>query len=314
MKLIDAHEVVANLTPSACIELMADTQRAISQGEITIPLRSSIPVGDDVHLLVMPGASAPMQTFGAKLLSLAPHNAERGIPAIQGYVLLFEGVSAAPIALVEAASLTAIRTAAASALATRTLARPSARSLAILGCGVQAASHLDAICQVRDIEQVWVWGRDRQRAEAFCAEHQRSDVRVDVASTVVDAVADADVVCTVSGAVEPILDGNMVAPGCHVNLVGAHQPDTREAASNLITRARIYTEITEFALAEAGDLLLAIADGGFTRDDILGEIGDVLAGTAPGRQDEQEITVYKNLGNVAQDIAAARYVYDQINT
>jgi ornithine cyclodeaminase len=314
MKLIDAAEVIANLSPAACIELMADTQRAISNGGITIPLRSAVSVGNDTHLLVMPGSSTPMQTFGAKLLSIAPHNAEHKLPVIQGYVLLFEGVSAAPIALVEAASLTAIRTAAASALATRTLARPSAHTLAILGCGVQATSHLDAVCQVRDIEQVWVWGRNRQRAEAFCVEHQRDGVRLSVASTVAEAVADADVVCAVTAATRPILEGDMVAPGCHVNLVGAHQPDTREAASDLIARARVYTEITEFALAEAGDLLLAVADGGFTLDAIVGEIGDVLLGNVPGRQHEKEITVYKNLGNVAQDIAAARYVYDQINT
>jgi len=312
MKLIDADTVVANLSPLACVELMADTQRAISEGVITIPLRTSVSVGDDTQLLVMPGASAPTQTFGAKLLSLAPHNAARQLPVIQGYVLLFDGESAEPIALVEAASLTAIRTAAASALATRTLARSPARTLAILGCGVQAASHLDAVCQVRDIEQVRVWGRNRQRAEAFCAEQQRPGIRVEAAATVADAVADADVVCAVTGAIEPILEGRMVAAGCHVNLVGAHQSDTREAASELITRARVFTEITDFALAEAGDLLLAMADSGFTREDIVGEIGDVLLGKVPGRQHENEITVYKNLGNVAQDIAAARYVYDQI--
>ena len=163
-------DVRSHLTMTACIELMGDTQAAISRGEITLPLRQAVPLNTkNESLLIMPGEIPGQLVFGAKLISLFPDNPSRGKPMIQGGILLFDGNTGAPIALVEAASITAIRTAAASGAATEVLANPDSRRLAILGCGVQAATHLEAMVAVRPIEEVRIWGRNFEKAEAFVA-------------------------------------------------------------------------------------------------------------------------------------------------
>jgi len=309
MKVVDAATVERILSMNDCIELMDRTQQALSRGDVRIPLRSGIAVADGRgSLLMMPGESGDV--FGAKLLSVFPENVEQ--PAIQGAVLLFDANHGAPLALLDAASITAIRTAAASGAATRALARDDPETLVLLGCGVQAASHLDAMLAVRPFRRVLVWGPNPERARAFARDHgSRRGVPVDAAEDARSAVRQGDVICAVSAAREPLIFAADLKPGCHLNLVGAHTPDAREADSATLARARVFTEITEFALAEAGDLLLAIADGTFNADDIAGEIGDVLAGRIAGRTGPDEITLYKSLGNVAQDLAAASYVAER---
>ena len=260
-------------------------------------------------MLVMPGALPEPAVFGAKLLSLYPGNRDTALPVIQGQVLLFDGANGKPLALVDAASLTAIRTAAASGAATRVLARTDASKLALLGYGVQAASHLEAMRSVRPIRQVSIWGPHPEKAEAFAAEHDAEGLSVRAVASATAAIEDADLICAVSASPTPIVKGDDLKPGCHVNLVGAHSPSTREADSETLKRARVFTEITEFALAEAGDLLLAIEDGAITLEHIAGEIGSVFNGEVAGREHDDQITLYKNLGNVAQDLAAAHHVY-----
>ncbi len=314
MKVFDARAVRRRLPMAVCIDLMARVQTALSRGEIRLPLRSAVPVpGHDGaarnSLLVMPGALPDPQVFGAKLLSLFPGNPDLdpARPALQGFVLLFHGGTGEPMALVDAASLTAIRTAAASAAATRVLARPQASTLALLGYGVQAASHLEAMRAVQPIRGVRVWGPDPDRARAFAARHGNG-LAIQAAASAESAVREADVVCAVSAATAPILRRAWLAPGCHVNLVGAHTPDAREADGATLRDARVFTEISEFALAEAGDLLLAMEEGLITPEDIAGEIGAVFGGELAGREHPQQITVYKSLGNTAQDLMAAHHV------
>jgi len=306
--VFDADAVWAALPMTQCIELMADVQRAISRGEITLPLRSHVPLQDGNGLLVMPGSLPSPAVFGAKLLSVFPDNGQRRKPVLQGYVLLFDAADGAPIALVEASSLTAIRTAAASGAATRALANPDASVLALLGYGVQARSHLAALRVVRPVSEVRVWGPDPERARAFAGEQAADGLTVTAADTVEHAVAGADLICAVSAAREPILRGEWLRRGCHVNLVGAHTAESREADGAVMARARVFTEITAFALAEAGDILLAMAEGAISRDHIAGEIGAVLEGSVAGRQSPDQITLYKSLGNTAQDLAAAHLV------
>ena len=309
ISVLDADSVRSLLSMSVCIDLMQETQIAISQGEIEIPLRSTLPVdGGKASFLVMPGEVGGSGTFGAKLLSIYPDNPARGLAAIQGYVLLFDAADGSPKALVDAASLTAIRTAAASAAATRALSRLDASRLALLGYGVQAESHLEAMCAVRHIREVRVWGPNIERARAFAARHQRPELIIEAVETAGEAVRDADVVCAVSNARDPLIVADDVSPGAHLNLVGAHKPNGREADAETLSRSRVYTEVTEFALAEAGDLILAIEEGVFRTSAILGEIGEVFAGTLAGRTRKDEITLYKSLGNTAQDLAAAAYV------
>ncbi len=309
--VLDSDTVLRTLPMSDCIDLMAATQAAISRGDIELPLRMMLSVADGAgYFGVMPGEVGAEEVFGAKLVTLFPDNPSRGIPTVQGYILLFNRADGTPLALVEAASVTALRTAAASAAATRVLAREDASILAVLGCGVLAESHLEAMLAIRPVRDVRVWGRDVQKATAFAKRHaNRGGARVRAVADAAEAVADAHLVCTVTGSNTPILEGEWLSPGAHVNLVGAHNPATREADGAVLARGRVYTEITEFALAEAGDLLLAVEEGHFALDDIVGEIGQVIGGEIPGRTDDGQITVYKSLGNTAQDLAAARAVY-----
>ncbi len=311
---IDGQTVIDNLTMPACIDLMAATQAAISRGEIRLPLRAMLPVGEgSAVFIVMPGKIGKTRIFGAKLVSLFPDNPARGMPAVQGHVALFDGENGSPLALVEAASITAVRTAAASGAATRLLARHNASTLALLGCGVQAETHLEAMLAVRPVREVRVWGRSLEKAEAFAARHAgMGGARVAAVGGARQAVAGADLICTVTGSRTPILKGEWVDSGAHLNLVGAHNPATREVDGTAMSRGRVFTEITEFALAEAGDLLLAIEEGHLAEADIAGEIGEAIDGKIPGRSREDDITIYKNQGNTAQDLAAAHYVYTRV--
>ena len=303
----DADSVRRALRMNACIDLMADTQAAISRGEITPPLRSFIPVaGGKAGMGIMPG-DAP-SAFGAKLVSVYAGNPAHGLPLIQGCILLFDRESGAPAALVEGASVTGIRTAAASGAATRALAREDASVLALLGYGVQAETHLEAMRCVRPVREVRVWGPSLAKADRFAAAHADEEVAVGAVETASEAVSGADLVCAVSAASEPVIEGRRLAEGCHINLVGSHSPTTREADGETMGRARVFTEITDFAMKEAGDILLAIEEGFLTEQDLAGEIGAVIDGAIEGRRDEDEITLYKSLGNVAQDLAAAHYI------
>ena len=312
IQVINADVVRRRLTMHACIDLMETTQTAISQGEIHLPPRSFLPVGDGAGLFgVMPGEVRESGLFGAKLIGLYPGNPAKGRAAIQGYVILFDSASGAPKALVEASSITAIRTAAASAAATRRLARTDARVLALLGYGVQAESHLEAMCCVREIQEVRVWGPSLDKSRAFAARYGREGLAMIAARSPTEAVRGAEIICAVSNASDPLILAPDVGAGTHLNLVGAHRPRNREVDGETVARSRVYTEITEFALAEAGDLMLAIEEGAFCEQDIVGEIGEVFAGTVPGRTSETDITLYENLGNTAQDLAAALFVAER---
>ena len=314
LAVFDADQVRLRLPMATCIDLLTSLHAAISRGEVQLPLRSSVPLpfepAGSNALLVMPGALADPAVFGAKLLSIYPGNghAEPPSPVIQGHVLLFDGASGAPLALVDATSLTAIRTAAASGAATRVLARADASRLALLGYGVQAASHLEAMRVVRPIRDVRVWGPSPDKAAAFAERHSDEHLLVRSAPSAEAAVMAADIICAVTASETPVIEGRWLSEGCHLNLVGAHSARTREADSDTLARARVFTEITEFALAEAGDLLLAIEEGALALEAVAGEIGSVFAGSLVGREHDDQITLYKNLGNVAQDLVAAYHV------
>ena len=308
---IDAPTVRRVLGMNACIDLMADTQSAISRGEITLPLRSFVPVAGGKGVLgLMPGEIPA--AFGAKLISLYPANPNRKLPAIQGCIVLFDRETGTPDAVIDGGSITAIRTAAASGAATRELARPESRVLALLGYGVQAETHLEAMCCVRPVREVRVWGPSIGKARSFAKRHTTGDRAVTAVATAREAILGADIVCAVSSSDEPVIEGRWLAPGSHLNLVGSHTATTREADGETLRRARVFTEITSFAMQEAGDILLAIEEGMISADDLCGEIGALLDGRIDGRRDENEITLYESLGNTAQDLAAARYVYETL--
>jgi ornithine cyclodeaminase len=288
MRFIDAEEVRRRLTYEASI----------------MPLAGGRMFG------VMPGALGEADAFGAKLISVYPDNFARGGPSHQGLIVLFEPGSGAVACVVHAGEVTAIRTAAASAVATDALARPGASRLALLGYGEQGGAHARAIACVRTISEVTVWGRSMARAEAFAARMEAElGTPFAVAASAREAVADADIVCTVTAAAEPFLHGAWISPGTHVNLVGSGHAGQAEADAALVARARFIADSREGVMAQCGEFLRAKAEGVVDDTHIAAEIGEVLARTAPGRRDEAEITVYKSLGHVVQDLASARALY-----
>ncbi|REJ74558.1 MAG: ornithine cyclodeaminase family protein [Acidobacteria bacterium] len=306
---IGAEDVRRLLPMDRCIDAMALAMTGLRAGRIVLPQRSFSPLADGSGTLgLMPGSSLEPEVYGAKVISLHPENPRHARPVIQGFVALFEHETGRPLAFVEGASLTAIRTAAASGLATRELARSDARTLGVFGAGVQAGTHLDAVLAVRAIEEVRVWARDEARAAAFCRlQSERHQVELRPASP--EDAAACDVVCTVTGSPEPILRGEWVRTGAHVNLVGAHTLSTREADAALMRRAEIYVDTWESAKAESGDVDLAVREGAIAWDDVRGEIAEVLGGEADGRTGDEQITVYVSLGVAAQDLVAAELVY-----
>jgi ornithine cyclodeaminase len=310
MRIINRHEVERLLPMAACIDVMADAMRAASGGGVSMPLRMFTPLADGSGSFgLMPGSTLEPPFFGAKVISLLPDNPSRELPTVQGYVSLFDHHTGKPVALIEGSSVTAIRTAAASGLATRELAGKNAHTHGLFGTGVQAVTHIDAIACARDIREVVVWGRDAEKTRRF-AERQSERVEFDVRATddPVEA-ASCDVVSTVTAATKPVLTGEWLRPGCHVNLVGAHTADAREADTAAIRRSSVYVDLVESALKEAGDLLIPIGEGAISKQHILGEIGKVLAGEVSGRTGDGEITLYKSLGIVAQDLFAAARIY-----
>jgi ornithine cyclodeaminase len=307
MRIIDQAEVRERLTYDLAIRVVREAMIALSSGETRQLLRSIIPLADGRLFGIMPGALGERAVFGAKLISVFPENFSKGVQSHQGVVVIFDPESGAPTCVAHAGEVTAIRTAAASAVATDVLARPEAGRLAILGYGEQAATHIRAIGRVRRLGSVTVWGRSPERAGAFAAAMAaETGLSVTATATARDAVSTADIVCTVTGAREPILEGAWVQPGCHVNLVGSGFAGPVEVDNALVARARFVADSREGVLAQGAEFLKAKAAGLIGDDHIVGEIGEVLAGTVPGRQSAEQVTAYKSLGHVVQDLASVQ--------
>jgi len=311
MRVIDRDEVREKLTYELCIPLVRQAMIAFSKGETRQHLRSILPLSEGRVFGIMPGALGTQEYFGAKLISVFQGNAAKGIQSHQGVVVLFDPQTGAPVCIAHAGEVTAIRTAAASAVATDALARPEAARMAILGCGEQAHTHAHAIAKVRKLEAITVWGRDPAKAAAFAkAVEGELGVTATAAASVREAVEGADIVTAVSGAREPILQGAWLAPGTHVNLVGSSGPGPAEADHDLVVRSRFIADSREGVLAQGAEFLYAKAAGLIDDSHVVGEIGQVLAGDLEGRQSADQITVYKSLGHVVQDLAAAKALYE----
>jgi ornithine cyclodeaminase/alanine dehydrogenase-like protein (mu-crystallin family) len=307
VRIIDGDEVRARLTPRVCLPLVREAMIALSDGRVRQLLRSFIPLGPGQTFAIMPAAMGGAKVFGAKLISVFQH--PNGPKTHEGLVALFDGVSGAPIGLVDASAVTEIRTAAASAAATDALARPDATVLAVLGVGLQAAAHIDAIAAVRSLSAVRVWGRSLDKAQAFAAETAaRTGLDITALADPASAVAGADIVCTVTGATDPILKGEWVSPGAHVNAVGSSGPGQAELDAELVVASRFIVDHAEHVRVHGGEFLRAKAAGRIDDSHIVGEIGAVFAGVLPGRTSPDEITLYKSLGHAAQDLAVAAWL------
>lgn len=313
MQVITAAQVAATLDMQRCIELMRTALIALAEGEARQMVRPVLPLSERNLLGMMPAYYAPDQIAGVKVLTVFPENYRRDIPSHQGQVLLFEAETGGLKAIVDAESITGIRTAAASAAVTKAMARPDASRLAILGAGLQGRQHLRSIQLVRQLSEVTVWDI-RPEAAARYAEEMTEEVGVPVrvCATAGDAARAADIICTLTPSREPILSLADVQPGAHINAVGACSPVARELSSDLMAAGRLFVDWKPAAVAEAGDYLLALQDGAITEEHILAEVGGVLAGKLPGRINASDITIFEALGQALQDLIAANYVAEQL--
>lgn len=294
-----------------CMDVMAEVLAAVARGEAILPLRPILRLPEKVGALaMMPSYLGNIDAVGVKVITVFPGNHGTKYDSHQGAVLLFETTHGQLLALMDASAITAIRTAAVSGVATRLLARPDAHSVAILGSGVQARTHLAAMIQSRSITSVRVWSRDAEHARQFAErEALLHGIPITLAATVQEAVAEAEIINTTTAATEPILNGEWIAPGTHVNAIGSSVPSARELDTVAVGKARLYVDRRESTLNEAGDFLLAKKEGAIGDDHIVGEIGDLLLGNVEGRRTSDEITLFKSLGLAVEDLAAANHIY-----
>jgi len=313
IRVLRGHQVRALLPMSECIELMQRTMIAVSEGRAVLPLRSVLVMpGGRGMMGNMPGFLAEPECFGVKLVSLMPHNKPPQYSSHLGLVVLFESEHGRPVALLDAAEITAIRTAAASGMATRLLARPDAGDLALLGAGEQAQSHLSAMLAVRALRRVRVWARDRAKAAAFAAtEATRHGIFIETAATVQEAVIGADIICTLTKAREPILLGEWLSAGVHLNVVGSSIATTAEIDIPAVVMARFFVDYRGSTIHEGGEYLRALRAQAITADHILAEIGEVANGSKAGRRSPNDVTLYKSLGIAPQDLASAHYLLEK---
>jgi ornithine cyclodeaminase len=319
--LLVSHREVAGLLPmTECIDAMADAFRALAIGDARLPLRQVISLPNSRNLLaLMPGQlgvnspeRARSAVVGAKVITVFPGNESTPLDSHLGVVLLFEAEMGRLLAIIDASSVTAIRTAAVSGVATKLLSNPDAGDLAILGAGVQAMTHLEAVRDVRTVRRVRVWSRTPQRSTRFAEmARQRFGQAVEVTESAEECVRGADIICTVTASREPVLRGAWVADGAHINAVGAALPVARELDTTAVARSRLFVDRRESALAEAGDILIPMAEGAFNADHIRGDLGEVLMGAVAGRESRTDVTLFKSLGLAVEDLAAARHIYEK---
>jgi ornithine cyclodeaminase/alanine dehydrogenase-like protein (mu-crystallin family) len=310
-RVFTAADIEGLLPMSECIEVVAGAFVALEQGEMTMPLRSIwIPPGANGGMAWMPahrGGAEPL--YGLKVLCVIPDNPTRGLDGHQGQVMLADGVTGQLRALLDASAVTAIRTAAVSALATRLLAREDARTLAIVGTGVQARTHLEAIPLVRPIERVRIAGRTPDRAGAFVDELSGGvPFELEACESVEEALRGADIVVTATTSREPVLTRSWLEPGVHVNAVGASQPTSRELDTATVADAALFTDRRESLENEAAEYRLALDEGLIEPAHVRAELGELLTGTATGRTSKDEITLFRSLGLAVFDVAAAAHV------
>jgi ornithine cyclodeaminase len=309
MLQISSEDIRAALPVRDSIEVIEKAMRAVSDGLADMPLRWMMPLGGGNAMGVMPGALSQPAVHGMKLISLYPDNPRRGLSSHQGVMLLFDTESGAPLAALDAAELTALRTAAASAAATRALSRRDARVLSILGSGEQADYHLPAQMTVRDFQEVRVWSRTAEHAHAFVRRHAGAAPGIEVAASAEAAVRGADVIVTVTASPDPVLKGAWLAAGQHLNLVGSSVASAREIDDDGVAAGRFFVDSRASAEKQAGEYLGAVKSGAITPAHLIGEIGEVYSGRLAGRTADDQITIYKSLGVAAQDLAAAHEIW-----
>jgi ornithine cyclodeaminase len=313
--LVLGHDEVKQLLPiEGCVEVMRSALRRLAGGDGCQPLRSTVMVpGLPGFLGLMPGYLGGAQpALGMKFLGIFPGNPKSGKDAHQGVVILLDPGTGEPRAVLDASAITAVRTAAVSAVATAALARPDARTLTVIGTGVQGAMHARAIALVRELTHIRLVGRDEARGQGVASDlSARLGVPVKFGVDCEAALGDADIVVTATNSATPVLSHEWLSPGTHVNAVGACLRRARELDTATVVASRFFVDRRESALNESGDFLIAAQEAGLSPDHIVAELGEVLAGSVPGRESSTQITVFEALGLAVEDLAAAAFVCAQ---
>jgi ornithine cyclodeaminase len=313
MRVLSAADVRNAVSMPAAIDAVEQAFAALSTGRAEVPLRMHIDTPEQKGISFFMPARIVNESLGLKVVSVFPQNIGRGEPTIYALVTLLDPATGRPLAVLDGTYLTALRTGAASGVATRHMARPDARTLAIFGAGAQALPQIQAVCAVRPIDNIWIVNRTRDRAALLAArlrgEGFKGDVRI--AATPAQALAEADVICTATAAAAPLFNDADLRPGTHINGVGSYKPTLAEVPPATVARAHLIVDQREAAWAEAGDLVQARDAGLITADDVAGELGDVVAGSMAGRPDDAAITFFKSVGNAVQDLAVAGLALSQ---
>lgn len=300
--LIDLDELIAALSQA---HIQYSTGRAVMPVRLVVPLPQ---IGG--RITSMPGYLSQEQALGMKVVTYFQNNPKRGLPAILATIMLFSQETGKMLAAMDGTYVTTVRTACASALATRCLANPETPVLGIIGAGVQARAHIRALRRVRELSHIKIYspsGTSGAKIKADC--EKETGITIEVVPNPEQAVRDSDIVLTVSTATEPVLRAEWLKPGAHVNAVGSHRPDLREIDGATLCRSLVVVDARAAIMAECGDVLLAIKEKSFSEQGIHAEIGEVLAGTKTGRSSAAEITLFKSVGIAIQDVATAQLVY-----
>ncbi|MEU5523785.1 ornithine cyclodeaminase family protein [Streptomyces sp. NPDC047860] len=317
MLIIDGPTVHRLYPMDDAVKRMREAFAALGGEQVQQPLRKVLGMPAGQAFAVMPAqvsnpAATATTAFGVKTITVTPQNPDRGLPVHNGLVLVFDPETGVPGAAVEAGSVTAIRTAAASAVATDLLALPEAGTVAVLGTGVQACAHIEAMAVVRPVREVRIWGRSPDRAKTLADwAAGRLGVTASAHERTEDATLGAEIICTTTAATEPVLFADAVSPGTHVNAVGASFPHARELDDTLVENASVFTDRRESALNESGDLLAPMRAARFGEEHIRAEIGELLVGARTGRTGSDEITLFESLGLAVQDVVSAMHIWER---
>ena len=293
------------------IRAMGTAFAQLSNGEAVVPPRLSLDIPDkNATSLVMPAYATGSPYYTVKIVSVNYSNPDKGLPLIHGIVQVFDAENGKHIANLDGASITAIRTGAASGLATDLLAKENANVCAVFGTGVQAASHIEAVLEVRPIEKIMVFSRSKPSAEKFCST-LANQVQCEIGKK--ESLLEADIVCTTTPASSPLFETDKIKPGCHLNVVGSAQPSFREVPTGLVARSKIIVDNREACEQEAGDLIIPVQEGSWSFEHLHGELGQVVSGDIIARESENEITLFKSVGNAIQDHAMAHLIMEKLN-
>jgi ornithine cyclodeaminase len=316
LRIISREEVKSAVSMAQAIETVKSAFAQLSRGRARVPIRTQlgIPLHDGVTLF-MPAYLEDTDELGMKMVSVFSGNIEQGLPIINAMVTLVDPETGLPIAIIDGTYLTALRTGAASGAATDLLARGDADTVAVLGTGVQGRTQLQAVCTVRSIERVLVFDTRRGAAERFRAEMADAGApvphRIEVASTAKEAISQADVVCTATTSTTPVFLDSDVKPGTHINAIGSFTPQMQELPAETVARALLVVDSREAVWAEAGDLIIAKKRGLITESSVHAEIGEIVAGTKPGRSSAGQVTLFKSVGNAVQDVSVGARILEE---